>query len=61
LVTSLDDEVRHSAGLIRDMADQNARLIERVEQARRTLRRVLVIGSVWLALLSIVAVTHLSA
>jgi hypothetical protein len=58
-VTSLEEELRHSAGVIRDLADQNARLIERVEQGRRTLKRVLVLGSVWLTLLSVVAVTHL--
>ena len=59
-VTSLEDELRHSAGVIRDLADQNARLIARVERARRTLKRVLVLGSVWLTLLSVAAVAHLS-
>jgi hypothetical protein len=55
VVGNLEDELRASAGVIRDLAEQNALLIERVERARRRLKSVLVLGSVWLALLTAAA------
>jgi hypothetical protein len=52
VITGLEDELRSSTVVIKDLADQNALLIERVERARRALRRVVIAGTVWLALLS---------
>ena len=54
VITGLEDELRSSTVVIKDLADQNALLIERVERARRALRRVVIAGTVWLALLSMV-------